>query len=167
MTSLNILKKYKLDDYTTPLYIWKMLLDYLDLGKNTIIYEPFYNDSKSKTYLGKLGYNNVIHENENFFENYDKYKYDIILSNPPYSIKQNILKVLYKIDKPFVLIVPTAIISKLYIKNIFKDDINKIQYIIPNRRLQFEVNGYNQKRTPFDTLFMCYKLELQRDIVYL
>jgi len=167
MTSLNILKKYKLDDYTTPLYVWKMLLDYLDLGKNTIIYEPFYNNSKSKTYLGKLGYDNVIHENEDFFENYDKYEYDIILSNPPYSIKQNILKVLYKIDKPFVLIVPTAIISKLYVKNIFKDDINKIQFIIPNRRLQFEVNGYNQKRTPFDTLFMCYKLELQRDIVYL
>ena len=167
MTSLNILKKYKLDDYTTPLYVWKMLLDYLDLGKNTIIYEPFYNDSKSKTYLGKLGYDNVIHENEDFFENYDKYEYDIILSNPPYSIKQNILKVLYKIDKPFVLIVPTAIISKLYVKNIFKDDVNKIQFIIPNRRLQFEVNGYNQKRTPFDTLFMCYKLELQRDIVYL
>jgi len=167
MTSLNILKKYKCDDFDTPLYVWKMLLDYLDLGKNTIIYEPFYNNSKSKTYLGKIGYNNVIHENEDFFENYDKYKYDIILSNPPYSIKQNILKVLYKIDKPFVLIVPTAIISKLYVKNIFKDDINKIQFIIPNRRLQFEVNGYNQKRTPFDTLFMCYKLELQRDIVYL
>jgi len=167
MSSFNIIKKKKLDHYTTPLYVWKMLLDYLDLGKDTIIYEPFYNDSKSKTYLGKLGYNNVIHENEDFFENYDKYKYDIILSNPPYSIKQNILKVLYKIDKPFVLIVPTAIISKLYLKNIFNDDIDKVQYIIPSRRLQYEVNGYNQKRCCFDCLFFCYKLELKRDIVYL
>ena len=167
MTSLNIIKKKKCDDYSTPLYVWEMLLDYLELAKNTIIYEPFYNDSKSKTYLGKLGYNNVIHENEDFFENYDKYEYDIIISNPPYSIKQNILKVLYKIDKPFVLIVPTSIISKLYVKNIFKDDIDKVQYIIPSRRLQYEVNGYNQKRTPFDTLFFCYKLELKRDIVYL
>ena len=68
MTSLNILKKYKLDDYTTPLYVWEMLLDYLDLGKNTIIYEPFYNDGASKEYLGKLGYNKVIHFEENFFE---------------------------------------------------------------------------------------------------
>jgi hypothetical protein len=160
MTSLNIIKKYKLDDYTTPLYVWEMILDYLDLAKDTIIYDPFYNKGLAKTYLGKLGYNNVIHENEDFFQNYDKYKYDIIISNPPYSIKQNILKVLYQIDKAFVLIVPTAIISKLYVKNIFKDDIDKVQYIIPNRRLQFEVNGYNQKRTPFDTIFFCYKLEL-------
>lgn len=167
MSSFNIIKKKKCDDYDTPLYIWEMLLDYLDLGKDTIIYDPFYNDGIAKTYLGKLGYNNVIHEKEDFFQNYDKYKYDIIISNPPYSIKQNILKVLYKIDRPFVLIVPTAIISKLYLKNIFKDDIDKVQYIIPNRRLQFEVNGYNQRRTPFDTIFFCYKLELQRDIVYL
>jgi hypothetical protein len=167
MTSLNIIKKYKLDDYTTPLYVWEMILDYLDLAKDTIIYDPFYNDSKSKTYLGILGYNNVIHENEDFFQNYDKYKYDIIISNPPYSIKQHILKILHQIDRPFVLIVPTAIISKLYVKNIFKDDIDKVQYIIPSRRLQYEVNGYNQRRTPFDTLFFCYKLELKRDIVYL
>lgn len=167
MSSFNIIKKKKCDDYDTPLYIWEMLLDYLDLGKDTIIYDPFYNDGIAKTYLGKLGYNNVIHEKEDFFQNYEKYNYDIIISNPPYSIKQNILKVLYQIDKPFVLIVPTAIISKLYLKNIFKDDIDKVQYIIPNRRLQFEVNGYNQRRTPFDTIFFCYKLELQRDIVYL
>jgi len=167
MSSFNIMKKKKLDHYNTPLYVWKMLLDYLDLGKDTIIYDPFYNNGIAKTYLGKLGYNNVIHENEDFFENYDKYKYDIILSNPPYSIKQNILKVLYKIDKPFVLIVPTAIISKLYVKNIFKDDINKVQYIIPSRRLQFEKDGINNKRCCFDCLFFCYKLELQRDIVYL
>jgi len=167
MTSLNILKKFKCDDFDTPLYVWKMLLDYLDLGKNTIIYDPFYNNGKSKSYLGKLGYNNVIHENTDFFQNYEKYKYDIILSNPPYSIKQNILKVLHQIDKPFVLIVPTAIISKLYVKNIFGNDIDKIQYIVPNRRLQFEINGYNQKRIPFDTIFFCYKLQLHKDIIYL
>jgi len=167
MTSLNIMRKKKLDEYTTPLYVWKMLLDYLDLDKNTIIYEPFYNEGKSQDYLGKLGYKNIIHKKEDFFENYEKYNYDVILSNPPYSIKQNILKILYKIDKPFVLIMPTVIISKLYVKNIFGQDTSNIQYIIPNRRMQFEINGYNQKRTPFDTLFFCYKMNLQRDIIYL
>jgi len=168
MTSLNIIKKTKLDDYNTPLFVWQMLLDYLKLDKNTIIYEPFYSDNKSKIYLGKLGYSNVIHNKEDFFENYDKYEYDIIISNPPYSIKQNILKILYRIDKPFVLIVPTAIISKLYLKNIFGKDIYKLQFIIPNRRIQFErLDGFNQKRTAFDTIFLCYKMNLERDIVYM
>jgi hypothetical protein len=167
MTSLNIITKKKLDDYNTPLYAWEILLNYLNLDKNKIIYEPFYNDGAAKEYLGKLGYNKVIHFEENFFDNYDKYEYDIIISNPPYSIKKNILKILYMINKPFVLIMPTAIISKLYLKNIFKENIADIQYIIPNRRLHFELNGFNKKRTPFDTLFFCYKMNLQRDIIYL
>lgn len=168
MTSLNIITKKKLDDYNTPFYVWKMLLDYLNLDKNTKIYEPFYSNGVAKNYLAKLGYNNVIHENMNFFDNYDKYDYEIIISNPPYSIKQNILKTLYNIDKPFVLIVPTAIISKLYIKTIFGKDIDKLQYIIPNRRIQFErLDGYNQKRTAFDTIFLCFKMNLQRDIIYM
>jgi len=158
----------KLDDYNTPLYVWEMLLDYLNLDKNTKIYEPFYSNGVAKNYLAKLGYNNVIHENMNFFDNYDKYDYEIIISNPPYSIKKNILKTLYNIDKPFVLIVPTAIISKLYMKTIFGKDIDKLQFIIPNRRIQFErLDGYNQKRTAFDTIFLCYKMNLQRDIVYM
>lgn len=168
MTSLNIIKKTKLDDYNTPLYVWHMLLDYLNLDKETIIYEPFYSNGVSKIYLGKLGYSNVIHDNEDFFENYDKYEYDIIISNPPYTIKQNILKILYRIDKKFVLIVPTAIISKLYLKNIFGKDIYKLQFIIPNRRIQFErLDCFNQKRTAFDTIFLCYKMNLERDIVYM
>jgi len=158
----------KLDDYNTPFYVWEMLLDYLNLDKNTKIYEPFYSNGVSKNYLAKLGYNNVIHENMNFFDNYDKHDYEIIISNPPYSIKKNILQTLYNIDKPFVLIVPTAIISKLYMKTIFGKDIDKLQFIIPNRRIQFErLDGYNQKRTAFDTIFLCYKMNLQRDIVYM
>jgi len=168
MTSLNIITKKKLDDYNTPFYVWEILFDYLNLDKNTKIYEPFYSNGVAKNYLAKLGYNNVIHENMNFFDNYNKYDYEIIISNPPYSIKKNILKILYIIDKPFVLIVPTSIISKLYLKNIFGNDIYKLQYIIPNRRIQFErLDGYNQKRTAFDTIFLCYKMNLQRDIVYM
>ena len=167
MTSLNIITKKKLDDYNTPLYAWEILLNYLDLDKNKVIYEPFYNDGVAKEYLGKLGYNKVIHFEENFFDNYEKYEYDLIISNPPYSIKKNILKILYMINKPFVLIMPTAIISKLYLKNIFKENIADIQFIIPSRRIHFELNGFNNKRTPFDTLYLCYKMKLQRDIIYL
>jgi len=167
MTSLNILKKYKCDDYDTPLYIWDMILKYLNLDKSAIIYDPFFNTGKSKQYLNELGYNNVIHEKEDFFQNYDKYKYDILISNPPFSTKQKILKILYELNKPFILILPTSIISKLYVKNIFGDDIDKIQYIVPSKRLQFEVNGYNQKRCCFDCIYFCYRMFLKRDIVYM
>jgi len=78
MSTLNILKSKKLDHYNTPLYIWKMLMKFLEFNKETIIYEPFFNDGKSKTYFQKLGYNNIIHENEDFFTSYEKYNLDIV-----------------------------------------------------------------------------------------
>lgn len=168
MTSLNIMKKANLDDYNTPKYVWDILTDYFNLDKNIVIYEPFYSNGNSKKYLEELDYKNIIHNNECFFENYKKYEFDIIISNPPYTIKQKILKILYEIDKPFILIVPTSIISKLYMKNIFKHDLVHIQYVIPQRRLQFErLDGYNQRRTCFDTLFLCYKMNLPRDVNYI
>ena len=167
MTSMNILKKYKNDNYNTPKYAWDILFKFLELDKNTIIYDPFFNDNSSKTYMNELGYNNVIHEQEDFYKNYNKYNYDILISNPPFSQKQKILSLLYKLNKKFVLILPVSVISKLYLRNIFNEDIDKITYIIPNRRLQFEINNTNQKRTPFDTIYLCYNLSLKKDIIYL
>ena len=61
---------------------------------------------------------------------YNKLDYDIIISNPPFSIKQKIFKLLKQIDKPFILIVPVSIITKKYFMDNFKDDF---QIIIPKK----------------------------------
>ena len=166
MCSLSLKQNYKNEDrYGTSKYIYAMLRDFVDYKK--IIYNPFYLDGKAKTYLNELGYNNVIHNNEDFFENYNKYDYDLIITNPPYSIKKKIFKKLYEINKPFIVIVPIATITKLFIKDIFKSDVERIEMIIPNRRMQFEKNGNQLKRCYFDCVFLCYKLNLKSNIVYL
>lgn len=166
MASLSIKQNYKKNnDYATSKYIFQMLTSFVD--KSDIIYEPFYLNGSSKTYLNELGYNKVIHYNENFFENYNNYEYDIIISNPPFSIKKKVFQKLYDIDKKFIMIVPVSTITKLFIKEIFKNDIDKIQIIIPNRRLQFEKDGNVNKRCWFDCVFLCYKLNLNSSIVYL
>jgi len=166
MCSLSLKQQYKNEnDYGTSKYIFGMLTDFVD--KTKVIYEPFYLDGKAKNYLNELGYDNVIHNNEDFFENYDKYDYDLIITNPPYTIKKRIFKKLYEINKPFIVIVPISTITKLFIKEIFKTDIERLQMIIPNRRMQFEKNGNQLKRCYFDCVFLCYKMNLKSDIVYL
>ena len=93
----------KHDDYVTPKEVWKLLINFVN--SNQIIYEPFYCDGKSKEYLNDLGFKNVIHpKDEDFFSNYNKYNYDIIISNPPYSIKSKIFKKLKKRNFNFDLI---------------------------------------------------------------
>jgi len=166
MVSLALKQNYKNEnDYGTSKYIFSMLDKFVD--KNLTIYEPFYLDGKAKTYLNELGYNNVIHNNECFFENYNKYQYDIIISNPPFSIKKKVFETLYKINKKFIMIVPVSTITKLFIKEIFKSDVSYLQMIIPNRRMQFEKDGNQLKRCWFDCVFLCYKLNLKKDIYYL
>ena len=166
MVSLALKQNYKNEDrYGTSKYIYGMLTDFVD--KNKVIYNPFFLDGKAKTYLNELGYDHVIHNDEDFFENYNKYEYDIIITNPPYTIKKKIFKKLYEINKPFIVIVPIATITKLFIKEIFKSDVERLQMIIPNRRMQFEKNGNQLKRCYFDCVFLCFKLSLKKHIIYL
>lgn len=164
MASLSLTTGEKNDNYTTPKEAFEMLLPYIDI--NLIVYEPFYCDGLSGKYLRDIGFKNVIHENEDFYDNWSKYKFDIILTNPPYSSKVRVFKQLYKINKPFCVLVPVSTITKLFIRKIFGNDINEIQMIIPNKRIHFNKNGNETKKCCFDTLWLCYKLNLEKDISF-
>jgi hypothetical protein len=163
--SLSLTTGEKCDNYTTPKYVFEMLLPYIDTSM--IIYDPFFYDGSSGEYLTELGYKNVIHNNEDFYINWCKYKFDIIITNPPYSSKVKVFQELYKVNKPFCVLVPVSTITKLFIKKIFGKDIDKLQLIIPNKRIHFLKNGNETKRCWFDTLFLCYKLNLENDISFI
>ncbi len=166
MASLTLNKetnKFKKDDdYETTEKIWKMVLPYM---KNYVsLYEPFYCSGKSGEILKSLGLN-VIHKDEDFFENYMKYDYDLIVSNPPFSLKKKIFHTLHKINKPFIMISPISIISKVYFREKYQDE--DISILIPPRRLQFSKNGKDLDSSWFDSVFICYNLGLDQQIIYL
>ena len=72
----------KHDDYMTPKSAWENIKQYIPNDK--IIWEAFYGDGKSGTYLEELGFD-VIHDPIDFFE---ENKGDIIISNPTFSLKK-------------------------------------------------------------------------------
>jgi len=154
----------KLDDYMTPKSGWENIKDYIPDDK--IIWEPFYGDGKSGEYLRELGFN-VIHDMDDFYNND---KGDIIITNPPFSQSEKILKRLKDIDKPFILIMPTTKISTGYFKKYFKDEI---QIMIPKKRIHFMklVNGAVpdgwKDQCYFDCFYYCYKMNLPKDILFL
>ena len=164
MASFTLTTGEKNDDYETPEEAFELLLPYIDTSN--VIYEPFYCEGKAKEFLNNIGYKNVIHENEDFYVNWEHYKFDVIITNPPYSCKVHVFKELYKIGKPFALLVPVSTISKLFLKKIFGNDLHKIQLIIPNKRIHFIKNGIQSNRNWFDTVFLCYKLNLDKDITF-
>lgn len=150
------------DDYMTPKSAWEAIKDYIP--KDKVIWEAFYGDGNSGKYLKELGFN-VIHENIDFFENDLG---DIIISNPPYSKKKQVIERLIKIDKPFILLMPCSTLVCSYIR---ENIGNNIQLLVPRKRIQFIklkdgeliANG----KCNFDCLYYCYKINLPRDIIYL
>ena len=149
----------KHDDYMTPKYAWENIKDYIP--KDKVIWEAFMGDGKSGEYLRELGFD-VIHNDNDFFESNEG---DIVVSNPPFSKCKDIMPRLKELDKPFILILPSAKINTSYIRNNFNDDL---QIIIPRKRIQFVKNGNElENKCNFDCFYYCYKIGLEKDINYL
>ena len=160
--SLNtdIIKLKQDDDYMTP----KPVLESIQhlIPKDKVIWESFYGNGDSGKYLKELGFKVESHDVD-FFDD-QKFNYDIIISNPAYSIKAKVFKRLSEIDKPFMMLVPVSTMTKQYLKKYFKD---KIQIVIPEKRIQFIKNGVQNKRCYFDTIWVCYKMGFRNDILFL
>ena len=91
----------------TPYYATDHIIKYLP--KDKIIWCPF--DENWSAFYNRLkeeGYNVVrssLAEGQDFF-NYEPKKWDIIVSNPPFSIKDKVLERLYSFNKPFAVLLP-------------------------------------------------------------
>jgi len=159
----------KHDDYMTPKSAWENIKEFIP--KNKVIWEAFYGDGDSGTHLKNLGFN-VIHEDIDFFENN---KGEIIVSNPPFTLIPKILKRLVELDKPFIMIMPSSKLQTQYFRKLFSKQDNQIQIIIPRKRIQFiKIDKDGKKETDkknmkcnFDCFYYCWKINLDRDIIWL
>jgi hypothetical protein len=154
----------KHDDYMTPKYAWEHIQHLIP--KDKVIWEPFYGDGTSGTHLRELGFE-VIHEPIDFFENNLG---DIIVSNPPFSQSKQVMSQLKKIDKPFIMILPSSKINTSYVRENFKN--TELQIIIPRKRIQFIKFKDGEKAETknacnFDCFYYCYKMNFSKDIIWL
>jgi len=133
------------------------------IPKGNVIWEPFYGDGSSGQYLTELGFNVEHHEHLDFYES-APLDYDMIVTNPPYTSKSRTFKRLYELDVPFMILVPVSTITKQFTKRYF---INELQMVIPSKRIHFVSGGEQSKRSWYDVCWLCYKMELARDITYL
>lgn len=157
----------KHDDWMTPKYAWKDIIEYIP--KDKVIWEAFYGDGNSGNILTELGFKDVIHQDIDFFTNDLG---EIVVSNPPFTLIKEVLTRLVELDKPFILIMPSSKINTQYFRKIFSKNDDKIQIIIPKKRIQFQklVNGKIEKSKSscnFDCFYYCWKMNLPNDIVWL
>ena len=164
MATFNITGFTNYDDWMTPSSVWTAIKQYIPPDK--LIWESFYGNGESGTYLESMGFN-VIHQDIDFFYNNLG---EIIISNPPFALKKEVFKRLKEINKPFIMICPCSMITTQYFKKLFEDE--GIQIIIPNKRIQFLklVDGEidtSKNQCNFDCFYYCYKMNLEKDIIFL
>ncbi len=108
------------DEWYTPAYAVRPLLKYLAMTSYHTIWCPF--DTPESEYVKIFAQNgyNVLYSNisagQNFFEYEPNESYDVIISNPPYSCKDKILARLWKLNKPYAMLMP---IPALQGQNVF------------------------------------------------
>ena len=148
-----------------PLYAVDPILKYIP--KDKIIWCPF--DEEWSAFYRRLkeeGYNVVrssLKDGQDFFT-YEPNKWDMIVSNPPFSSKDKVLERLYSFKKPFAILLP---LNSLQGKTRFKFFTQGIQLLSFDSRISFHKPDSMDiviKGSPFATAYFCKDL-LPRDLI--
>ncbi|NQZ84386.1 MAG: tRNA (adenine-N(6)-)-methyltransferase [Nanoarchaeales archaeon] len=156
-------KKVSPDDYMTPHYALNPLLKYLK--KNWIIWECASGSGNLAKFLRKKGYKVVTTEilrggtNNDFLTCKPPKKYNCILTNPPYSLKNEFLERCYKLKKPFALLLPLTTLETETRQNLFNNF--GLEIIFFNKRINFEVPYQTKSNSSyFATAWFTNKLKI-------
>jgi hypothetical protein len=158
------------DEWQTSQQSWEEISHWFANFKQKCIWQPFYYDGKCAEYLRQLGFTNVVHTNEDFFERVKDRQFmdtvDLIWDNPPYTtagMKEQILQELVKVDKPFALLLPASVLHAKFLHDTL--DVSKLQ-CIAMRKVHVR-KAEDSGPVPFKYLvWLCYKTQLPRDLLF-
>ncbi len=151
------------DDWETPIEYWKIIEPYVP--KEVIINDPFYMNGNAKLKWKELG-RDIVHNNEDFFKVERNDKKEIYISNPPHKPLKEVLKHLFYLDKPFVMLIPIMKICNVKIQPILKQ---KNLQIIPSPIYKgfIDLDGHQTRCPPQYYCYLCYKMDLPRDLLFI
>ena len=154
------------DSMFTPFYAVDHIIKYLPKDKK--IWCPFDIEEWSafSVRLKEYGFNVVsshIENGQDFF-NYEPEHWDLIVSNPPFSLKDKVLDRLYSFNKPFAILLP---LNSLQGKTRYKYFSQGIQILSFDARICYHDKDHMDsvvKGSPFATAYFCREL-LPNDLI--
>lgn len=144
------------DEYYTPTEAVIPIIKYIP--KDAVVWCPF--DTKESRYvqeIKKAGHKVIythIDDGENFFFYEPEDNYDVIISNPPFSCKDDVLKRLCELGKPFAMLLP---LPTLQGQSRF-DYLIDTEVLIFDRRINFYEDIEQTKITKgvaFASIYIC------------
>lgn len=145
------------DEYYTPKYAVEAILPYIP--KNKIIWCPFDKNDSQFTITLKENNFNVINTHIEYGQDFYKYqpqKWDIIISNPPFTNKRKIFERALTFNKPFALIMANTWLNDSAPKILFKN--KDLQLLMFKNRIKFLNNGIINNKITFSSSYFCYNI---------
>ena len=147
--------KGKNDECYTCRYAVEPLLEFLPQFKDKIIWCPFdTEESKFVKVFRENGYNVVnshISTGQDFYQ-YEPEKWDVIISNPPFTNKKEIFKRAISFNKLFCLFMTLTWLNDRAPKLLFKNI--GLQLLMFETRMQFK-NQNTDKAINFSSAYFC------------
>lgn len=146
----------KNDEYYTPSYAVIPIMK--RIPKGSTIWCPFdKEDSNFVKVFTENGYNVIyghIETGEDFFE-VDVPKCDYIISNPPYSLKNDVFERLYKIKKPFAMLINfQGIFDSNKRFELFEENEVQMLWLYP-RVNYIKKDSSSESGVPFQSGYLC------------
>jgi len=158
------MSKFSSDDFQTPPEALSPLLPYLN--KKWIIWECADGHGNLTKAFGKLGYKVIgtdILTGENFLT-WTPDRYDVIVTNPPYSQKQEFLERAYQLGKPFAFLLPLTTLETPKRQSLFDD--HGIEIILFDKRIHFETPNKNESKSWFQTAWFTNGLNIGKQLSF-
>lgn len=146
----------KNDECYTPRYGVEVLLEFLPRFKNKIIWCPFdTEESEFVKVFKEHGYNVVyshIWNGQDFFT-YEPEKWDLMISNPPFTNKAEIFKRALKFNKPFALLNSVLWLNDTTPTYLFAN--KKLELLLLTKRIEYKNQTVNGKIN-FKSIYYCH-----------
>ena len=160
------------DEVYPPSYAVEPLTEFLPKDKK--IWCPFDEEwSAFYQYFSENGYDVIrssLKEGQDFFR-YEPDDWDILVSNPPFSKKNDVLKRAFSFRKPFALLLP---VNRIQSKQRYKIFNNQVQMLVFDGRVDYHTRQNMEcttKGNHFGSAYFCRdllptKLELRQLVKY-
>ena len=166
---MDLIAGSKNDEFYTPRYAIEPILKYIK--RNSKIWCPFDKEESLFVKMLKEEGHEVIHshideEGGKFFLR-EVPECDYIISNPPYSLKGQVLNRLFNLGKPFAMLLGVVGLFESKDRfNMFKNNEFEIMYM--NKRVAYFKDYKEQKPSlnpPFSSVYLCKNM-LPKQIVF-
>lgn len=152
------------DEYETPLYALRDLMNHWTFTESPLIYEPFVGSGHSTRALQSLGYE-VLSPGGDFFKHPAPAPDTYLVSNPPFSIKKKILeRIFLEWNHPKVaLLLPSNVVQTDYFQQITQG--MNLDILMPTARIKFIKDGTMMPKTAgFSCVWVCRGFPVYRGI---